>query len=62
MIISTAVEGILFVYFGLLLGAAYLHVPPEEVFFEGSKTFLDAVLYLVPYLWNLPLEYGRAIS
>ena len=54
MITSTVVEGILFVYFGLLLGAAYLNVPPEEVFFEGSKTFLDAALYLVPYFMESP--------
>lgn len=54
MIVSTVVEGILFVYFGLLLGAAYLNVPPEEMFFEGSKTFLDAALYLVPYFLESP--------
>lgn len=54
MITSTVVEGILLLYFGLLLGAAYLNVPPEEVFFEGSKTLLDAALYLVPYFMEIP--------
>lgn len=54
MITSTVVEGILLLYFGLLLGAAYLNVPPEDVFFEGSKTFLDAALYLVPYFMESP--------
>ena len=54
MITSTVVEGILLLYFGLLLGAAYLNVPPEEVLFDGSKTFLDAALYLVPYFMESP--------
>ena len=54
MVTATVLEGILLLYFGFLLGAAYLNMPPEELLFQESKTFLDAALYLVPYFMESP--------
>ena len=54
LVSSTILEGIFLFYFGLLLGAAYLHVPSEQLFFENSKTFLDAIVYFIPYVMEHP--------
>ncbi len=54
LVTFTILEGIFLFYFGLLLGAAYLHVPSEQLFFEDSKTFLDAIVYFIPYVMEHP--------